>query len=99
MVFVEGGAGMAHMRSHIFDHLDRLITKRKITLWYGARSKRKMFYVDDFNKLDKENANFTWHYTLSGATPEDTCTGYTGFIHKILFEEYLKNHSPPEVYE
>lgn len=96
MVFVGGGAGMAPMRSHIFDQLDRLSTKRKITFWYGARSKREMFYVEDFDKLDKENENFTWHCALSDATPEDNWTGYTGFIHNVLFEEYLKNHPAPE---
>ena len=96
MVFVGGGAGMAPMRSHIFDQLDRLSTKRKITFWYGARSKREMFYVEDFDKLDKENENFAWHCALSDATPEDNWTGYTGFIHNVLFEEYLKNHPAPE---
>ncbi|EQC46033.1 NADH:ubiquinone reductase (Na(+)-transporting) subunit F [Bacteriovorax sp. Seq25_V] len=96
MVFVGGGAGMAPMRSHIFDQLKRLHSKRKMTFWYGARSKREMFYVEDFDGLQAENDNFTWHCALSDALPEDNWTGYTGFIHNVLFEEYLKNHPAPE---
>ncbi len=96
MVFVGGGAGMAPMRSHIFDQLRRLKSKRKMTFWYGARSKREMFYVEDFDMLARENPNFTWHTALSDALPEDEWTGYTGFIHNVLFEEYLKNHPAPE---
>ncbi|MGZ8216335.1 NADH:ubiquinone reductase (Na(+)-transporting) subunit F [Methylomagnum sp.] len=96
MVFVGGGAGMAPMRSHIFDQLRRIKTNRKITFWYGARSLREMFYVDDFNTLQAENSNFTWHIGLSEPKPEDNWTGYKGFIHNILFENYLKNHPAPE---
>jgi Na+-transporting NADH:ubiquinone oxidoreductase subunit F len=96
MVFVGGGAGMAPMRSHIFDQLRRLKSKRKMTFWYGARSKREMFYVEDFDMLAKENDNFEWHVALSDPLPEDNWTGYTGFIHNVLFEEYLKNHPAPE---
>ncbi|WP_347989201.1 NADH:ubiquinone reductase (Na(+)-transporting) subunit F [Methylomonas sp. AM2-LC] len=96
MVFVGGGAGMAPMRSHIFDQLRRLKSKRKMTFWYGARSKREMFYVEDFDMLAKENDNFEWHVALSDALPEDNWTGYTGFIHNVLFEEFLKNHPSPE---
>jgi Na+-transporting NADH:ubiquinone oxidoreductase subunit F len=96
MIFVGGGAGMAPMRSHIFDLLRRLKSKRKISFWYGARSKREMFYVEDFDMLAKENPNFTWHVGLSDALPEDNWTGYTGFIHNVLFENYLKNHPAPE---
>ena len=96
MVFVGGGAGMAPMRSHIFDLLRRLKSKRKMTFWYGARSKREMFYVEDFDMLAKENPNFTWHVGLSDALPEDNWKGYTGFIHNVLFENYLKNHPAPE---
>ena len=96
MVFVGGGAGMAPMRSHIFDQLRRIKTDRKITFWYGARSKREMFYVEDFDMLDKENENFSWHVALSDAMPEDEWTGYTGFIHNVLYEEYLKDHPAPE---
>ncbi len=96
MVFVGGGAGMAPMRSHIFDQLRRLKSKRKMSFWYGARSKREMFYVEDFDMLAKENDNFEWHVALSDPLPEDNWTGYTGFIHNVLFEEYLKNHPAPE---
>jgi Na+-transporting NADH:ubiquinone oxidoreductase subunit F len=96
MVFVGGGAGMAPMRSHIFDQLRRMKSKRKMTFWYGARSKREMFYVEDFDMLAKENPNFTWHTALSDALPEDEWTGYTGFIHNVLFEEFIKKHPAPE---
>ncbi len=96
MVFIGGGAGMAPMRSHIFDQLRRLKSKRKMTFWYGARSKREMFYVEDFDMLAKENDNFEWHVALSDALPEDNWTGYTGFIHNVLYEEFLKNHPSPE---
>ena len=96
MIFVGGGAGMAPMRSHIFDQLRRLKSKRKMTFWYGARSKREMFYEDDFDMLDKENDNFTWHVGLSDPLPEDNWKGYTGFIHQVLYENYLKDHPAPE---
>ncbi len=96
MVFIGGGAGMAPMRSHIFDQLKRLSSKRKITFWYGARSKREMFFVEDFDQLAAENPNFTWHVALSDALPEDNWEGYTGFIHNVLYDEYLKNHEAPE---
>ncbi|MBA3582474.1 MAG: NADH:ubiquinone reductase (Na(+)-transporting) subunit F [Gammaproteobacteria bacterium] len=96
MIFIGGGAGMAPMRSHIFDQLRRIKTKRKITFWYGARSKKEMFYVEDFDMLAAENPNFTWHVALSDALPEDHWTGHKGFIHNVLYEKYLKNHSAPE---
>ncbi|MDP2559337.1 NADH:ubiquinone reductase (Na(+)-transporting) subunit F [Photobacterium damselae subsp. piscicida] len=96
MVFVGGGAGMAPMRSHIFDQLKRLHTKRKMSYWYGARSKREMFYVDDFNQLAAENDNFVWHCALSDPLPEDNWDGYTGFIHNVLYENYLRDHEAPE---
>lgn len=96
MIFVGGGAGMAPMRSHIFDQLKRLKTNRKMTFWYGARSVREMFYVEDFDGLAKENDNFTWHVALSEPQPNDNWSGYTGFIHNVLFEQYLKNHPNPE---
>ncbi len=96
MIFIGGGAGMAPMRSHIFDQLKRLNSKRKITFWYGARSLREMFYEDDFKQLQAENENFTWHVALSDPQPEDNWTGYTGFIHNVLLENYLKNHPAPE---
>lgn len=96
MVFVGGGAGMAPMRSHIFDQLKRLKTKRKITFWYGARSLKEVFYQDEFDQLEKDFPNFKWHIALSDALPEDNWTGYTGFIHNVLYENYLKNHKAPE---
>ena len=96
MVFVGGGAGMAPMRSHIFDQLKRLGSKRKISFWYGARSKREMFFVEDFDGPAQKNENFDWHVALSDALPEDEWDGYTGFIHNVLFEEYLKDHPAPE---
>lgn len=96
MVFVGGGAGMAPMRSHIFDQLKRLKSKRKMSFWYGARSLREMFYEDDYNMLANENDNFEWHVALSDPQPEDNWTGYTGFIHNVLYENYLKDHPAPE---
>jgi Na+-transporting NADH:ubiquinone oxidoreductase subunit F len=96
MVFVGGGAGMAPMRSHIFDQLKRLNSKRKITFWYGARSLREVFYADEFDQLAAEHPNFEWHLALSDALPEDNWTGYTGFIHNVLYENYLKSHKNPE---
>jgi len=96
MVFIGGGAGMAPMRSHIFDQLKRLKSKRKMSFWYGARSKREMFYEDDYNGLAADNDNFLWHVALSDPQPEDNWEGMTGFIHNVLFEEYLKDHEAPE---
>ena len=96
MVFVGGGAGMAPMRSHIFDQLRRLHSTRKMSFWYGARSKREMFYVEDFDMLAKENENFVWHCALSDPLPEDNWDGYTGFIHNVLYEHYLRDHDAPE---
>ena len=96
MVFVGGGAGMAPMRSHIFDQLRRLASTRKISFWYGARSLREAFYVEEFDQLAKDNENFTWHLALSDPMPEDNWTGYTGFIHQVLYDNYLENHPAPE---
>jgi len=96
MVFIGGGAGMAPMRSHIFDQLKRLKSKRKMSFWYGARSLREMFYEDDYNGLAADNDNFEWHVALSDPQPEDNWDGLTGFIHNVLFEEYLKDHEAPE---
>ena len=96
MVFVGGGAGMAPMRSHIFDQLRRLHSKRKISFWYGARSLREMFYVEDFDTLQAENDNFAWHAALSDPLPEDSWTGFVGFIHNVLLEQYLQDHPAPE---
>jgi Na+-transporting NADH:ubiquinone oxidoreductase subunit F len=96
MCFIGGGAGMAPMRSHIFDQLKRLHAKRKMTFWYGARSMREAFYVEEFEQLQKDNPNFEWHLALSEPLPEDNWTGATGFIHNVLFEQYLKDHPAPE---
>lgn len=96
MVFIGGGAGMAPMRSHIFDQLKRLHSKRKISFWYGARSLREMFYDDEFEQLARENPNFTFHVALSDPQPEDNWTGHTGFIHNVLYENYLRDHPAPE---
>jgi len=96
MVFIGGGAGMAPMRSHIFDQLKRLNSKRKISFWYGARSLREMFYEDDFNGLAADNDNFDWHVALSDPQPEDNWDGMTGFIHNVLYENYLRDHEAPE---
>lgn len=96
MVFVGGGAGMAPMRSHIFDQLKRLNSKRRISFWYGARSKREMFYVEDFDGLAADNDNFDWHVALSDPQPEDAWEGKTGFIHNVLYESYLRDHEAPE---
>ena len=96
MIFVGGGAGMAPMRSHLFDQFRRIKTNRKVSFWYGARSKREMFYVEDFDMLQRENDNFTWHVALSDALPEDNWEGHTGFIHQVLLDNYLKDHPAPE---
>jgi Na+-transporting NADH:ubiquinone oxidoreductase subunit F len=96
MVFVGGGAGMAPMRSHIFNQLKSVKTKRKMSFWYGARSTREVFYQQDFDQLAAENDNFVWHVALSDPLPEDNWTGYTGFIHNVLYEHYLKQHKAPE---
>ena len=95
MVFIGGGAGMAPMRAHIFDQLLRIHTGRKITFWYGGRNQRELFYVDEFDKLSAENPNFEWHVALSDKGIEGW-EGYTGFIHNVLFDEYLKAHVAPE---
>ncbi|WP_342246372.1 NADH:ubiquinone reductase (Na(+)-transporting) subunit F [Pseudomonas sp. OTU5201] len=96
MVFIGGGAGMAPMRSHIFDQLKRLGSKRKISFWYGARSLREAFYTEEYDQLQAENPNFQWHLALSDPQPEDNWTGLKGFIHNVLFENYLKDHPAPE---
>ncbi len=96
MCFIGGGAGMAPMRSHIFDQCRRIKTGRKATFWYGARSLREMFYVEDFDSIAAENPNFTWHTALSEPVPEDNWTGLTGFIHQVLHDEYLSKHPAPE---
>ena len=96
MVFIGGGAGMAPMRSHIFDQFRRLGTKRKVSFWYGARSLREAFYIEDFDAIQAEYENFEWRLALSEPLPEDNWTGYTGFIHQVVLDNYLKNHPAPE---
>ncbi|MFZ0256877.1 MAG: NADH:ubiquinone reductase (Na(+)-transporting) subunit F [Gammaproteobacteria bacterium] len=96
MVFVGGGAGMAPMRSHIFDQLGRIHTDRKVTFWYGARSKREMFYVEDFDRLQSRHENFKWFVALSDPSPEDNWMGPKGFIHQVLHDGYLADHPAPE---
>jgi len=96
MIFIGGGAGMAPMRSHIFDQLNRLNSRRKMSFWYGARSLREMFYAKDFDDLQAEHDNFEWHVALSDPQPEDNWQGLTGFIHNVLYDEYLSSHPAPE---
>ncbi|MDB4001377.1 NADH:ubiquinone reductase (Na(+)-transporting) subunit F [Oceanospirillaceae bacterium] len=96
MVFIGGGAGMAPMRSLIFDQLKRLNSNRKTSFWYGARSMREAFYGDEYDTLAADNDNFEWHLALSDPQPEDNWDGLTGFIHNVLFENYLKDHEAPE---
>ena len=96
MMFIGGGAGMAPMRSHIFDQFKVKHTQRKTTFWYGGRSRKELFYMDEFERLAAEHDNFEFHVALSDALPEDHWTGSTGFIHDAIFEQYLKNHPAPE---
>ncbi len=96
MIYIGGGAGMAPMRSHIFHLFHTLKTKRKVSFWYGARSMREVFYEDHFRAIEKKFKNFKFHIGLSEPLPEDNWKGYTGFIHQILFDEYLKDHPAPE---
>jgi len=99
MMFIGGGAGMAPMRSHIFDQFVTKHTKRKATFWYGGRSLRELFYIEDFRKIEKEFPNFKFEVALSEPKPEDNWTGYTGFIHQVIYDNYLKNHPEPEEIE
>ena len=96
MLFVGGGAGMAPMRSHIFDQFRRLHTTRKVSFWYGARSLREAFYIEEFDTVAKDFDNFEWHLALSEPLTEDQWTGETGFIHQVLYQNYLKDHPAPE---
>lgn len=96
MIYVGGGAGMAPMRSHILDLLERLHSKRRISFWYGARSLREAFYTEEFGRLAREHRNFSFHLALSEPLREDHWTGDTGFIHDVLYEQYLADHPAPE---
>jgi len=99
MMFIGGGAGMAPMRSHIFDQFNTRKTNRKATFWYGGRSSRELFYVDQFREIEKNFPNFKFNIGLSEPLPEDHWDGYTGFIHQIIMDNYLKTHPEPEEIE
>lgn len=96
MIYIGGGAGMAPMRSHIFDQLERVKTRRPISFWYGARSKLELFYAKDFDDLAQKHDNFHWTVALSEPRLEDGWTGPTGFIHQVVYDNYLKDHPAPE---
>ena len=100
MMYIGGGAGMAPLRSHIF-HLFHTLktTNRKVTYWYGGRSLRELFYIDEFRAIEKEFPNFEFHIALSEPLPEDNWDGYTGFIHQVIIDNYLKDHPEPEEIE
>ncbi|MFC1496881.1 NADH:ubiquinone reductase (Na(+)-transporting) subunit F [Verrucomicrobiota bacterium] len=95
IVFIGGGAGMAPMRSHIFDLFHTKKTNRKVSFWYGARSKREIFYEEDFREIEKNFDNFNFNIALSDPQPEDNWDGYTGFIHQVLLDNYLDKHEDP----
>jgi Na+-transporting NADH:ubiquinone oxidoreductase subunit F len=99
MIYIGGGAGMAPMRSHIFHLFHTLRTNRKVSYWYGARSKREIFYEDQFRAIEKEFPNFTFNIALSEPQKEDNWDGYTGFIHQVLYDNYLRYHEEPEEIE
>ena len=96
MVYIGGGAGMAPLRSHIFELFKNLKTGRKVTYWYGGRSVRELFYIDHFREIEKDFPNFKFHIALSDPLPEDNWTGYVGFIHQVVLENALKDHPAPE---
>ena len=96
MVYIGGGAGMAPLRSHIFDLFKRINTNRKVTYWYGGRSMKEVFYKEEFEELAEKHDNFTFNLALSAPLPEDNWEGYTGFIHLVLYDNYLKDHPAPE---
>jgi len=99
MMFIGGGAGMAPMRSHIFDMFYSKKTNRKATFWYGGRSKGELFYVDDFKKIEDDFDNFKFYIGLSEPKKEDSWDGYIGFIHQVIYDNYLNNHKEPEEIE
>ena len=96
MIFIGGGAGMAPMRSHIFDQLLRINTNRKITFYYGARSLKEVFYNEEYDELAMKYENFNWTLALDNPLPEDNWEGPTGFIHQVILDEYLDDHQAPE---
>lgn len=95
-IWIGGGAGMAPLRSQIFDELKKNNRTTKMSYWYGARSLREMFYVEEFDELAKQYDNFEWHVALSDPLPEDNFDGHVGFIHQVVLDNYLKNHPNPE---
>jgi len=99
MIYIGGGAGMAPLRSHIFHLFQTLKTSRNVTYWYGARSKREIFYEEEFRKIEKKYPNFKFNIALSEPKPEDNWKGYTGFIHQVLYDEYLSKLEEPEEVE
>ena len=99
IMFIGGGAGMAPMRSHIFDLFKTKHTNRKTTFWYGGRSLKELFYMSDFEEIARDNDNFSFNVALSEPLASDNWTGYTGFIHQVIFDNYLKNHPAPEEIE
>ena len=96
MCYIGGGAGMAPLRSHIFHLFHTLRTGRKVSYWYGARSRREIFYEDHFRKIEQEFPNFSFHIALSEPLPEDNWDGPVGFIHQVVLDEYLDDHEAPE---
>ncbi len=96
MVYIGGGAGMAPLRSHIFELFKTLKTGRQVTYWYGGRSLRELFYIDHFRKIEEEFPNFKFNIALSEPLPEDNWDGFTGFIHQVLLDNYLGGHAAPE---
>jgi Na+-transporting NADH:ubiquinone oxidoreductase subunit F len=96
IILIGGGAGMAPMRSHIFDLFKAKKTKRLVSFWYGGRSLKELFYVEDFKEIEKNHDNFSFHLALSDPLPEDNWEGETGFIHNVLYDQYLKDHPAPE---
>jgi len=99
MIYIGGGAGMAPLRSHIFHLFQTEKTNRKVSYWYGARSLREVFYEDEFRQIEKNNPNFTFNLALSEPKPEDNWTGLKGFIHQVLFDQYLSKLDEPEEIE
>jgi len=99
MIYIGGGAGMAPLRSHIFHLFHTLKSDRKVSFWYGGRSKRELFYVDEFKAIEKEFPNFQFNIALSEPLPEDNWDGYVGFVHQVLIDNYLSKHEDPEEIE
>ena len=96
MLYIGGGAGMAPLRAQILHLFRTLHTGRKVSYWYGARSKKEIFYEEDFREIEKQFPNFSFHIALSDPQPEDSWTGYVGFIHQVIYDNYLKDHDAPE---